>query len=127
MSSRRAQQNYKLILVVPALAILGQLVAIPALCGTISRPTPPDPILDGGPPGPCDPGTEGPDFVAGTDVYGNPVVSAHVGGRPIVVPQAVVVPMGRHHRGQAVLSGAQIAGLLNPAPACPGPYDRPRH
>lgn len=113
----RAQQNYKIILaLLAALALPG---ATPAICGTIARPTPPDPILDGGPPGPCNPGRNGPDFVAGTDVNGNPVVPAHVGAMPVPVPEAVVVPMGRHHQGQAVLSGRQIAGLLNPPPACP--------
>jgi hypothetical protein len=111
----RAQQNYKIIVLVAGLF----LAAGSAFGGTISRSTGPDPILTGGPSGPCDPRAEGPDFVPGTDINGNPVVPATVGAKPVPVPQALLVPVGHGRNApQAVLSGKQIAALID-NPPCP--------
>ena len=121
MAWYRAQQNYKAAASVFLMLAAWLLTACPAASGTISRSQGPDPILSGGPPGPCDRRTESPDFVPGTDVNGNPVVPTDVGAQPPPLPEAVLVPLGRHGRGQAVLSGKQLAGLLV-RPACPKPH-----
>jgi hypothetical protein len=112
---RATQQNYKLI----GMAVALCLAAGPAFGGAISRSTGPDPILTGGPPGPCDPRADGADFVPGTDINGNPVVPANVGAKPVPVPQALLVPVGHGRNApQAMVSGKQIAALLD-NPACP--------
>jgi len=112
---RATQQNYKVIVVIAALCLAGA----PALGGTISRSTAPDPILTGGPPGPCDPRSDGADFVPGTDINGNPVVPADVGAKPVPVPEGMLVPVGHGRNApQAALSGKQLAALLD-NPACP--------
>lgn len=99
--------------------------------GTIAHTTPNDPLLDGGPPGPCAELAEGPDYAGGTDVNGRPVVPADVGAAPVPVPGAIAVPLpgGRRAGGPSnpVLPGAQrpyvsidgarLAPLLNP-PRC---------
>lgn len=112
----RAQQNYNLVrLMLAALC----LAASPVLAGTIARSTAPDPILTGGPPGPCDPSADGADFVPGTDINGNPVVPTNVGATPVPAPQALLVTVGHGRNApQAVMSGKQLAALLD-NPACP--------
>jgi hypothetical protein len=101
------------------------LLAAPVLAGTVARPTPPDPLLDGGDTAPC---AARPDYAAATDADGHPVVPADVGARPVPVPDGLSVPLksGRHVRrgspepGQdnsyAIISGDKIAPLVNPKP-----------
>jgi len=67
------------------LTVAFALVTLPALAaGRISHPTPYDPVLDGPPPGPCDPQSYSAATVSGTDVYGRPVAPADVSPRPVV-------------------------------------------
>jgi hypothetical protein len=98
----------------------------PAFAGTMAHPTPRDPLLDGGAPAPC---AETPDYVAGADATGRPVIPADVGAGPVPVPDAISVPLaqasrsGRLRPGQAgqgayvMLDGERLRPLLNP-PAC---------
>jgi hypothetical protein len=114
-----AVQYTQLNVAVVVLALLG----IPVLAGTVARPTPPDPLLDGGDTVPC---AAQPDYAAATDATGRPVVPADVRSRPVPVPDSLAVPLksGRHARrgepGQdssyAAISGDKIAPLVNPRP-----------
>jgi len=88
----------------------------------------PDPLLTEAK-GPCNPGLDGPDYVPGTDVDGNPVVPADVSQAKAPLPQGVLVPLGRQAGGtnrtatqaqtRVVLNQKQTDSILNPAPACP--------
>jgi hypothetical protein len=79
--------------------------------------------------GPCNPGLDGPDYVPGTDVDGNPVVPADVSQAKVPLPPGVLVPLGRQAGSTnrtaaqaqmlAVLNQKQMDSILNPAPACP--------
>ena len=83
-----------------------------------------DPILDGGPAGPCNPGLESPDYAAGTDVEGHPVPSADLGGEKVPVPAHMALPLrARPGRAPAYVEadGDKLDALLNPPPPCPGP------
>ena len=78
--------------------------------------------------GPCDPGLAGPDYAAGTDVNGNPVMSADVPTAKVPVPDGIVVPLGgraaKHHapsepQAYAELNRKDVDAIVNPRPACP--------
>jgi hypothetical protein len=100
-----------------ALAALLILAAFPAAAGTITGPSKPDPLLDGGPTA---------DYAAGTDATGAPVVPADVGASPVPVPDVIAIPLarkapgsGQPGRGDSAyvsLDGRKLAPLLNPAP-----------
>jgi len=107
-------------------ALLALLVATPGHAGTIARPTPPDPLLDGGATTAC---AAGADYAAGTDVNGKPVVPADVGAGPVPVPDAITVPLGQGRRqagrgrtglggegAYVTLDGRKLEPLLNPRP-----------
>ena len=123
-----------------ALALAGLLVTQAAMAGTMARPSTPDPLLGGGNlldsrPGPCAGLAAGPDYAAGTDAAGNPVVPADVGAPPVPVPDGIAIPLGGGQPQQAgpgrnpvtgngmmggayaEMDGRRLAPLINP-PAC---------
>jgi hypothetical protein len=81
-----------------------------------------DPILDGGPAGPCNPALDSPDLAAGTDVEGHAVPSADLSGEKVPVPGHLAIPV-RQGRGRAPAyveaDGDKLDALVNPPPACP--------
>ena len=98
------------------------LLAAPAWAGTIAKPTPRDPLLDGGDTTAC---AAGVDYAAGVDVNGKPVVPADAGARPVPVPDSIAVPLqggrraGRGRSGEGAyvtLDGRKLDPLLNPKP-----------
>ena len=103
------------------------LLATPALAGTMAKPHQPDPLLDGGPTSPC---MAGPDYQAGVDVNGHPVVPADQQASRVPVPDQIAVPLhsgqrtgrgGRSVPGQpdapyVALDGRKLDPLLNPKP-----------
>jgi hypothetical protein len=108
------------------------LLASHVSAGTISRPSKPDPLLDGGPTTPC---AAGVDYAAGSDVSGNSVIPADIASRPVPLPDGVAIPLAgnraaRPGRRQAnptalgsegayvMLDGKKLEPLLNPPP-CP--------
>jgi hypothetical protein len=111
------------------LAIAGFWAAGPAFGGSITGPSRPDPLLDGGPADPC---TQQADLAPGRDVNGRPVAPADVGAAKVPVPDQIAIPVGGTHqpgrRNAGSVSGAAngtyvsldgktLAPLLNP-PAC---------
>jgi hypothetical protein len=107
------------------LALAGMLFCtLPAHSAGIARPTPADPLLDGGPSGPCEAHTDSPDYVAGTDAGGHPVPPADLEAGPAPVPANLAVPLkGGRGRNSAYVQvdGKKLDSLLNPPAACPGP------
>ena len=108
-------------------ALLVLLAAAPAAAGTMAKPHQPDPLLDGGPTSPC---MAGPDYQAGVDVNGHPVVPADEQASRVPVPDQIAVPL---HSGQragrpghsvpgqpdapyVALDGRRLDPLLNPKP-----------
>lgn len=88
--------------------LLALLLVGPACAGTIARPTPRDPLLDGGDTAAC---AAGVDYAAGADATGHHVVPADAGAPPVPVPDAIAVPLG----GQARQQGRQQGrGRSNP-------------
>lgn len=91
--------------------------------GSITGPSKPDPLLDGGPTDPC---AASPDYAAGTDVHGRTVVPPDVGASAVPVPDAIAIPLGQnprsHRRPQTgdsayvSLDGRKLEPLLNPPP-----------
>jgi hypothetical protein len=117
---QQAQQNYKM-----AAALFGTLMALcgPAWAASIVHPTPPNPLLSDGKPGPCDPRLDQPDYIGQVDVAGNPVAPASVPTAINPVPAEILVPLGgpTSHRGGgpiAALDGQALEPLINPAPDC---------
>ena len=114
---QQAQQNCFLAWVFLA---LGTLLA-PTLATAAGGP---DPLLTEAK-GPCDPGLDRPEYVAGTDAGGNPVAPADLSGGRIPAPKGVLVPLagrsGRRGGSQAYaeLDQKDVDSLLNPKPACP--------
>ncbi len=105
-------------------ALLFALLAAanPGLAGTIAHPSPPDPLLDGGPTTAC---AAGADYAAGSDVNGHPVAPADVGATPVPVPGNMAVPLhgGRINPATGAGTGAyvsldrqQVDKLVNPPP-----------
>jgi len=108
------------------LTALGLLAGAGLASAQIARPATPqagDPILDGGPAGPCNPALDGPDYVAETDAQGHPVTAADLPGGRVPVPGHLAIPL-RAGRGRAPVyveaDGDKLDALLNPPPACPG-------
>lgn len=99
------KQNYGLVAAALVLAVFS------VGAGTISQPTPYDPVLQGPPPGNCDPQLSGADVVGGVDVNGNPVTSADLD--PPQIPNAQVEV--RQPNGNKVYVDA---GKMNQPPAC---------
>ena len=101
------------------------LLAVPARAGTMAHPSPPDPLLDSGDTTAC---AGQPDYAAGTDATGRPVVPADMGAAPVPVPDGIAVPL--HSQGRrggrfanpagdsayVSLDGRKLAPLLNPSP-----------
>jgi hypothetical protein len=112
------------------LGVLFALAMPPALAAGIVHQAPADPLLDGIPDGPCAMLVEGPDYAAGTDATGHPVIAPDVGVGPIAVPGQIMVPLhaggrhGAHRRAHeeanspyVAIDGHRLAPLVNP-PAC---------
>ena len=80
------------------------LMAGPALAGTITQPSKPDPLLDGGPTDPC---AAGADYAAGIDSNGKPVIPADVAAGRVPLPDTVAIPLGtnRARSSQSVVPG----------------------
>ena len=97
--------------------------------GTITGPSKPDPLLDGGPTTPC---AAAVDYAAGTDVGGQPVIPADVAAAPVPLPDGIAIPLGNNRGNQRArrgrsnamngdsayvsLDGRKLEPLLNPAP-----------
>ena len=97
------------------------LMTFPAFSAGISRPTPPDPILDGGPAGPCDAQKDSPDYVANIDAAGHPVTPADLAGEPVPVPGRLDIPVPSRRRGAPTYvqaDGKKLEPLLNPSRSC---------
>jgi hypothetical protein len=111
------QDNYKVWLCGLVLVVASFAAVEPAVSAGIVQPSAPDPILNGGPAGPCDPQRAGADYVGGTDVNGNPVASADLEGQPVPVPGRIDIPL----KGGAYVTanGKSLEPLLNPPPGCP--------
>ena len=87
---QQTQENCWLVL---AFFVLGTLLA-PTLADAAAGAPRPDPLLAEAK-GPCDPKLDGPDYVAGTDVDGNPVVAANLSQAKIPAPNGILLPPGR--------------------------------
>jgi hypothetical protein len=119
---QQTQENCWLAL---AFLVLGTLLA-PTLADAAAGAAKPDPLLAEAK-GPCDPKLDGPDYVAGTDADGNPVVPADLSQNKIPAPSGVLLPLaGNTGRGKsarpqayALLSQKDVDAILNPKPACP--------
>jgi hypothetical protein len=111
----------------PALAflVLGTLLG-PTLADAAAGRPKPDALLTEAK-GPCNPGLDGPEYVAGTDADGNPVAPADLPHEKVPVPQGILQPLngqsgkGRAGRQQAyaVLSQKNVDSILDSKPACP--------
>ena len=118
---QQTQENCWLVL---AFLVLGTLLA-PTLADATAGTVQPDPLLTEAK-GPCDPRLDGPDYVAGTDVDGNPVVAADLSQVKIPAPKGVLLPLAgetgksKSARPQAYaqLSQKDVDSILNPKPAC---------
>jgi len=112
---QQAQLNYKILLCVAGLAIWALLT--PSLAASQAG----DPILDGGPPGPCDPKSDSADYVGGTDVGGHAVAPADLDRQPVPVPGQMLIPLktapGRDPT-YVQADGKKLDALLNPPSAC---------
>ena len=119
---QQTQENCFLAL---AFLALGTLLA-PALADAAAGPAKSDPHLTEAR-GSCDPKLDGPDYVAGADVDGNPVATADLSQAKIPAPNGVLLPLagetgkGKAARPQAYaqLSQKDVDSILNPKPACP--------
>lgn len=119
---QQTQENCFLAL---AFLALGMLLA-PTLADAAAGPAKSDSHLTEAR-GPCDPKLDGPDYVAGTDVDGNPVATADLSQAKIPTPNGVLLPLagetgkGKSARPQAYaqLSRKDVDSILNPKPACP--------
>lgn len=114
---QQTQQSYYLV----AAAALILLLTVTA---AFSRDA--DPLLTEAQ-GPCDARPDGPDYVPGTDVDGNPVTAADSSRAKVPVPGGMLLPLGHQGgangtaRPQALakLDQKDLDPLLNPKPACP--------
>jgi len=61
--------------------------------GSITQPSKPDPLLDGGPTDPC---AARVDYADGVDANGKAVVPADVEARPVPLPDSIAVPIGNN-------------------------------
>ena len=121
---QQKQVNYKLWLF-GMLAVSAVLLAGRAADGAEKSPQPAgDPILDGGPAGPCDPLTASADYVAGTDANGHPVPPADMATGPVPVPGQMLVPLKTGNGREPAYvqaDGKKLESVLNPPSACPAP------
>jgi hypothetical protein len=124
IAMQQTQHYFKVVL-------LAVLLAAPGWAGTIARPTPRDPLLDGGDTTAC---AAGVDYAAGADATGKAVVPADVGAQAVPVPDSIAVPLnsgqGRQQAGRGrsnpstlgsegayvTLDGRKLDPLLNPKP-----------
>jgi hypothetical protein len=120
---QQKQDYYKAGLIGAMLVTLGFFAASPANSAGIADRSKPDPILTGGPAGPCDPQSASADYVGGTDANGPPVAPADLDKAPVPVPGQIAVPV-RSGRGTAYVQadGKALAPLLNPPTSCPPPH-----
>lgn len=115
--------------VLPLVALLLG-TAQPAPAAAIAHQARPDPLLDGTPEGPCAGLMQGPDYAAGTDAQGRPVVPPDVGAPAVALPDQIAVPLhagegrARHGRRNAAggvpyvaIDGRRLDPLVNP-PGC---------
>jgi hypothetical protein len=119
---QQKQGNFKLWLFGTLLVSAGLLAGLTAAPAAEKNQPAGDPILDGGPAGPCDPGTTGPDYVAGTDMGGHPVAPADLAADPVPVPSQMLIPLkGGKDPDPAYVQadGKKLDALLNPPAACP--------
>jgi hypothetical protein len=114
---QQTQESYKLWLCGAALLAMSLGLAEPANSAGIVQPSPPDPILNGRPAGPCDPQTASADYVGGTDVDGNPVASADLDRQPVPLPGHMMIPLKSGAYIDA--DGKKLDPLLNPPAGCP--------
>jgi hypothetical protein len=122
---QQTQQCYKIIAAGILILLVTPAAPSAARPEAIAQPAPPQPSLQDAPTGPCDPGLDQPNYVAGVDVNGNPVVAADAPAQRVPVPRAVMVPLknrgGAHRPGDAPyveLDGRSLDRLLNPPPGC---------
>jgi hypothetical protein len=119
---QQTQENCFLAL---AFLVLGTVLG-PTLADAAAGTAQPNPLLTEAK-GPCDPRLDGADYVAGTDVDGNPVAAADLSQAKIPAPNGVLLPLagetgkGKSARPQAYaqLSQKDANSILNPKPACP--------
>jgi hypothetical protein len=119
---QQTQENCWLAL---AFLVLGTLLG-PALADAAAGPPKPDPLLAEAK-GPCNPGLDGPEYVAGTDADGNPVAPADLSQEKVPVPQGILQPLngqsrkarGDRQQAYAVLSQKDVDSILDPKPTCP--------
>ena len=114
----------------PLLAAVLFLAAVqPGQAGTITGPSTPDPLLDGGPTTPC---AAAVDYAAGTDANGQPVIPADVASGRVPLPDGIAIPLGNNRGNQRTrrgrsnamngdsayvsLDGRKLEPLLNPPP-----------
>jgi hypothetical protein len=64
--------------------------------GSITQPSKPDPLLDGGPTDPC---AARVDYADGVDANGKAVIPADADARPVPLPDSIAVPIG-NNRGR---------------------------
>ena len=121
---QQKQVNFKLWLFSMLVVSSGLLAGRAADGAEKSRQPAGDPILDGGPAGPCDPQTGSADYVAGTDANGHPVAPADLAAAPVPVPGQMLIPLkSEHGREPAYVraDGKKLESVLNPPSACPVP------
>ena len=82
--------------------------------GSITQPSRPDPLLDGGPTDPC---AARLDYADGVDANGNAVVPADVEARPVPLPDSIAVPIGNNRTRGPGQSQRQNQGRNNPRQA----------
>lgn len=114
--------NFKLWLFGTMLVAAGAFAAQAAYSAGIQQRQAGDPILDGGPAGPCDPQTASADYVGGVDTSGHPVAAADLPRAPIPAIGDITVPL-KTGKGRAPayvqVDGKKVDALVNPRPNCP--------
>jgi len=118
------QLNYKRCLGAALFTLVAGTGMSASFAAGIVQPTPGNPILDGGPAGPCEPQKDSPDYVANTDAGGHPVTPADLTGEPVPVPGKLEIPLRYGRRGATAYveaDGKKLEPLLNPARSCPKP------
>ena len=111
------QDNYKVWLCGAVLIAVSFATVETAISAGIVQSSVPDPILTGGPAGPCDPQRASADYVGGTDVNGNPVAPADLDRQPVPVPGHMAIPLKNGAYVDA--DGKSLEPLLNPPTGCP--------
>lgn len=123
---QQTQQYYKKTLAVACVGLVAAIVTAGSTGAGIATRGAPQPILGGSATGPCDPRLDGPDYVPGVDVNGNPVAPADLATARNPVPDGALVPLKQRRRharsGESpvvALDGRTLDPILNPDPACP--------